>query len=68
MEEHTEPWSGRLGLVTGYLLAWTAMTLALTFASRSLHIGPGFSNPLPYAGIAMVIHQCGLLVRKWLAN
>jgi hypothetical protein len=68
METHTEPWSGRLGQVIGYLLAWTAMTLALTFASRSLHIGPGFANPLPYAGLAMAINQSGLWIRKWLAR
>ena len=68
METRFTPWSRSLGLVAGYILAWAAMTLALTLASRSLQLGPGFSNPLPYAGIALAMNQSGRLLKKWLAS
>jgi hypothetical protein len=52
----------------GYLAAWTVLTLALTVASRSIHLGPGFKNPLPYAAAAMAMNQAGRLLRRWLGE
>ena len=57
-----------LGRIIGYLIAWAVMTVALTLASRTMHFGPGFANPLPYAAVAMVMGQTGRLLRKWLAS
>jgi hypothetical protein len=57
-----------MGRVVGFLVAWAAMTVALTLASRIVGIGPGFANPLPYAGLSMVMAQTGRLLRKWIVS
>jgi hypothetical protein len=57
-----------MGRLVGFLVAWAAMTVALTLASRIVGLGPGFANPLPYAGLAIVMAQTGRLLRKWIAS
>ncbi|GEM_PF-3870011 len=64
--------------ISGYVAAWTVMTLALTLAFHRLHVlrafptfhlyqnGPCLPNPLPYAAIAMGISLIGRLLRKWI--
>lgn len=57
-----------MGRLVGFLVAWAAMTVALTLASRIVGLGPGFANLLPYAGLAMVMAQTGRLLRKWIVS
>jgi hypothetical protein len=68
METQTRTASETTGRIAGYLLAWAVMTLALTLASRTFHLGPGFANPLPYAVVAMLMSQTGRLLRKWVQS
>ncbi len=58
----------RIGLFIGYLSAWVVMTLALTMAGRTLHLGPGFKNPIPYFILAMLIGLTGRQLRKWVSS
>ena len=58
--------SGAAARAVGFAGAWAIFTLALTLASRPLHWGPGFANPLPYALASLLIMGAGRLVRLWL--
>jgi len=51
---------------TGFAAAWVVFSAALTVASRSIRLGPGFSNPAPYAAAAILLYACGRLIRFWL--
>src|SRR5437868_8321250 len=50
----------------GFAAGWSIFTGALLLATRPMGIGPGFSHPLPYAAVAILICSTGHLIRRWL--
>jgi hypothetical protein len=66
--EKTQGLAATAGKILGYLAAWALLSLALTLGSRSIRLGPGFANPLPYIAVALGLNLCGRLLRRWLGE
>jgi hypothetical protein len=58
-------WDG-IARGAGFASAWAFFTAALALATRPMGIGPGFSNPIPYAMAAILLCGAGYGIRHWL--
>jgi hypothetical protein len=55
-----------LARACGFAAGGSIFTAALLLASRPMGLGPGFSDPLPYAAAAILICVSGHAIRRWL--